>query len=280
MAAEEVILLVTGVVTLAYLSPYVATALGLSFLRYTAIETASPKLPHLNSDDRRTRHRELVRAGYGLVGLVRERAFLFMDRIVLTTTVVKYRSPDGKVYVSLYSLPTDGRVRVAATSYGDDGSAVTAAMPGVGFEKRTDRTLRIEVRECPLSYLLQQHAEAVEDFDADGRPFRPLAVDLSEAAAREEAIEAEQIRGMGTGQVWFLFLTGWIVPAIGTAALLPLISPLDAVQIAAGATLVGCVTYPIFAWRILPKFLAFGEACPDFVAAESEPAERGERVRR
>src|SRR5262245_47074808 len=170
MNGVEIWLVIVGVVSFLYWLPYLATALGFTFFYYTASEDGAPP----NDTQYQLYHQDLIDAGFRHVGEIRERVFFTMDRLILSTDVVMYRSACGLVYVSLYRLPGDRIVRALATAYGADWLHVKASMPGAGWEFESHCACRIEVPSGGIPALLQRHAEVVEAFTA-GRT-KPVAI--------------------------------------------------------------------------------------------------------
>ncbi len=172
-----------------YMLPSLLTYHGFTFLRYSVVRDPNFAIPKWDSEHQ-SRHDELQKAGFELVGVVRERAWFIANEFTHTHYIPKYLSRDGLTYVSVCRLGNDQiTLRMAAASYTTNGVAILSSMPGVGLEIQSETYVRVEVRIGSLAKLLDAHAATVAWHTCENGD-STAALDLFEIAALEQKVDA------------------------------------------------------------------------------------------
>lgn len=208
------LVILAGVGLALALVPVVATALGLTRLRFVPSDDPDPVRPAARPGDAdyRRKFADLAALGFEPVGMVCEQSWLFMHHWYKMFPVYCLRSPDGTVFASLYRLTGGEPWRIALDTFTTAGGMVRSVFPGAGITSQVDGMSRREYLTADPDQLLALHAEHVAE------AVRYLGgtvttVTLADRAATDQKLEQVLLR-----QVKGDCGLGWVLMGLGGPA--------------------------------------------------------------
>lgn len=262
----DIVLASAAIVCLAAaILPILATALGLTIIRYRAVEDPGLAKPDVEDREFEKLLEQFVAEGFEPAGAIFEECWLLHHHWYKGFQIHVLQNDDGTAYASIYRILPNEPWRMSLETFTDRAAMIRTAMPGAGVEVQERDYWRREVPQRTPLDLIGEHAFHVKEHTGRYQS-EVVRASLEMRAALDERLERRQFRS----RAGFHHLS-WLAPAllapsvIAFSALKFFAPELPQPSRYAAAAIAGSIIYGLVNMFVLPLIMKQ-------VAAERNPA--------
>ena len=254
--ADIVIAFIAIVALAAAALPILATCLGMSIIRYRAVEDPFLAKPDVEDPDFESLLEQFSAEGYEAVGTIFEECWLLQHHWYKGFQIHVLRNREGTVYASIYRIVPGEPWRMSLESFTDKAAMIRTVMPGAGLEVQERDYWRREVPPRTPLDLIGAHDFHIKEHTGRYQS-RVVNASLEMRAALDERLERRQVRSMAGPQPLSWLFTALLIPSLFSFSGLKYLAPdLSQPSRYAAAAIAGCIIYALVNWFIVPVLVS------------------------